>query len=103
KGLFDHQREFVVLMAIAQSLLQLGNLHRVLARLADAAAQRPRRNNRLAGVLGVAVERYDMRHLADVLLADRPAAEDTGPMRGPLAVPAVHRWPFQLRLMSAQR
>src|SRR3954464_3736628 len=74
-----------------EHLLQFGHLDRVLTRLADAAEQRSRGDDRLVGAAPVVVERYDMRHLADVLLADRAAAEDTGPVRGALAVPAVHR------------
>src|SRR5262245_44209413 len=76
---------------LSKPLFQLWDLYRVLARLADAAEQGACRDDRLLHVLGVAVERHDVRHLVVVLFADRPPAEDTGPVRGPLAVPAVHR------------
>jgi hypothetical protein len=77
-------------MASDEILRRFSRERRILARLAHATEQRARRDDRLLRVLRVAIERYDMRHLAHMLLADRPAAEDTGPMGGPLAVPAVH-------------
>src|SRR6266487_3717194 len=71
-------------------LLQFWHLDWILARLADAAEQRPSSNNRLVGAARVTVERDDMRHLVDMLSADRAPAEDTSSVRGALAVPAVH-------------
>src|SRR6266498_4284649 len=70
--------------------LQFGYLHRIFARLTDPTEQRPGGDDRLRDILGVAVERHDMWHFVRMLLADRPPAEDTRAMRGPLAVPAVH-------------
>jgi hypothetical protein len=57
---------------IQNSSLEFGNFHRIFARFAYATEQGPGGNNRLWGILRIAVECHDMRHLVGMILANCP-------------------------------
>jgi hypothetical protein len=89
-GAFNVRRVYDSPCTALPALIQLRQLHRIFAGLADPTINSIGYDEGLVGALLVAIQSFDVRQRLGVLLANPPPAETARPVRRSIAVPTVH-------------